>query len=108
MQKTEEQRLRHLEEMVEDIHALLIMGQDRIPGKAEFDRAIRELLKGNDKPLILFKQRGGVIPKTDPESIPKGFRIRGTQQIRNGDHGERPGSSGKLTESRPATVQALR
>lgn len=84
MHKTEEQRLCHLEEMMEDIHALLIMGQDRVPGKPEYDRAIQELLKGNSKPLALYKERGGIIPKVDPESLPARFRIRGKQQSGGG------------------------
>jgi hypothetical protein len=62
MVKTTEQRLLHLEEMLEEIHAVLIMGTDGSPGRAEYDRAIRELLKGNTKPLALYKRRGGVIP----------------------------------------------
>lgn len=82
MNKTDEQRLRHLEEMMEDIHALLIMGRDRIPGRAEYDRAIRELLRGNSKPLALYKERGGVIPKVDPESMPKRFRLQRGERIR--------------------------
>jgi len=94
MHKTEEQRLRHLEEMIEEIHAWMILGGERIPGKAEYDRAIRELLKGNSKPLELYKQRGGVIPKADPDCLQNRFR-------RCGGHVERPGVSGKPTEDRP-------
>lgn len=59
---TEEQRLKRIESMVEEIHALLIMGQAPVPGEAEYERVIEEMLKGNTKPLAIFMQRGGKIP----------------------------------------------
>jgi hypothetical protein len=62
MNKTYEQRLRHVEDLLESIHTMLVMGREAVPGRAEYDQAIAELLKGNPKPLAEFKRRGGIIP----------------------------------------------
>ena len=58
----EERRLRRLESMVEEIHALLVMGRVSTPGDAEYDLALEELAQGNNKPLAMFLRRGGKIP----------------------------------------------
>jgi len=61
-----EERLKRLETMIKEIHDFLYMGEEtgRAPDQEEFRRAIRELGRGNRRPLQLYIQRGGKIPKT--------------------------------------------
>ena len=63
-QSTEE-RLNRMESMIQEIHAMLVMGQSVAPGEAEYRIVVQEGLKGNTKPLAEYLKRGGRIPKHD-------------------------------------------
>jgi len=65
MQRTIEQRMKVLEEMIAEIHACVVMGQAAVPGEAEYRRAIDAAVDGNMKPLSLYLSRGGVVPKAE-------------------------------------------
>ena len=60
---TVEQRLTKLETMIAEIHAV-VTGRERIDGidMPAYRRAIRELARGNSKPLDIYMRRGGQIP----------------------------------------------
>ena len=60
-----EDRLARLETMIREIHDFLYAGDDgsRARDEEAFRRAVRELGKGNRRPLQLYIQRGGKIPK---------------------------------------------
>lgn len=58
-EKTDSQRLKALEEMVQEIHALLVMGQVSTPGEEEYKRALAALEEGNNALLAAYIRRGG-------------------------------------------------
>jgi hypothetical protein len=70
--KTIEQRMRDMErgfeavkEMVSEIHARIVLGKKIVPGKAEFDRAIEAIMRGDNGPMDIYLQRGGELPALD-------------------------------------------
>jgi hypothetical protein len=65
--KTIEQRIKALEEMVTEIHAVTVMGQVPAPPDAEkWRRAYDAFLAGDKAPLSLcLKLSGGIVPKAE-------------------------------------------
>ena len=63
---TVEQRLDKLETMVAEIHAA-VTGREKngCVDMTAYRLAIRELARGNNKPLDLYMKRGGKIPARD-------------------------------------------
>ena len=67
MPRTLEHRMKALEEMITEIHAVLILGKTPAPLDAEqWRRAFAALLEGDKQPLSLcLKRSGGHVPKTE-------------------------------------------
>lgn len=65
--KSLEQRMKALEEMVTEIHAVLVLGKTPAPLDAEQWRsAYNAFLEGDKQPLSLcLKRSGGHVPKTE-------------------------------------------
>lgn len=64
--KSIEQRIKTIEEMIAEIHAILVMGKAPAPpGAAEYKRAIEAMAEGNMAPLTLYLRRGGIVPKAE-------------------------------------------
>jgi hypothetical protein len=57
------QELHDLRIMISEIHAVLTMGR-------EYDRAIKQFVKGNKKPLDDFIKKGGMPPGMDTGASP--------------------------------------
>jgi hypothetical protein len=64
-----EKRIKRLEEMVAEIHAVIVLGKEGLPpGDAVRDRAVSEFLAGNRAMLDLYIARGGKpYPNGKPE-----------------------------------------
>lgn len=64
-EKTLEERIARLEARVAELHDIIFTGraEERRVDHVAFQRAIRELARGNRKPLELYLKRGGKIPK---------------------------------------------
>jgi hypothetical protein len=62
-----EERFAKLEAMVKEIHDFIFAGHEgeKARDEAFFRRAIRELGKGNRKPLEIYLKRGGKIPRAE-------------------------------------------
>lgn len=57
---TFEQRLRRLEEMVAEIHAIVVMGKAEVPpGDLQYKQALKDMLAGDPRTLDLYVRRGG-------------------------------------------------
>ena len=102
MNRTIEQRIRSLEEMVADIHAVLILGKPPAPLDAEqWRRAYNALLKGDVAPLRLCLERsGGIVPKTET-IFPEAAAQRGGS---NASRRYRPSASGGDAGRRSANL----
>ena len=62
MAKTIEQRIAIIEEMIIEIHSVLVMGKTSPPpGLSEYRRAIEALVDGDKKPLADYMRNGGKI-----------------------------------------------
>jgi hypothetical protein len=57
------ERLERIEAMLWELLRVLCPDRDNGIGPASYERAIRELAKGNRKPLTSYVKRGGKIPK---------------------------------------------
>ncbi len=64
---TEKQKLDRIFEMISEMHAVITMSASAkgTPGEAEYQRAVREMLKGNTAVLTEFLKRGGKIIKKE-------------------------------------------
>jgi hypothetical protein len=62
-----EDRFAKLEAMVKEIHDFIFAGDDseKSTHRARFRRAVRELGKGNRKPLEVYLKQGGKIPRAE-------------------------------------------
>jgi hypothetical protein len=63
-QLTVEERLEHIEVLLERLY-IAFVGEDKPKGNIDevaYRNAIRELSRGNKKPLALYMQRGFAIP----------------------------------------------
>lgn len=65
--KSLEQRIRQIEDMITEIHAVVVMGKTPAPpGAEEYKRAIEEMADtGGTALLSLFLKRGGIVPKAE-------------------------------------------
>jgi hypothetical protein len=89
-----EQRLRVLEEMVTEIHAVLVMGKTPAPpGAVEYKRALEAMTEGDMAPMTSYLRRGGEVLKAET-IYPEAAMQRGRK--------------GKPTAGRQTPVQALR
>jgi hypothetical protein len=64
------QELQDLRIMISEIHAVLTMGRETKPGQYEYDRAIKQFVRGNKKPLEDFLKKGGTPPGLDTGASP--------------------------------------
>jgi hypothetical protein len=64
------QELHDLRIMISEIHAVLTMGREIKPGQHEYDRAIKQFVRGNKKPLEDFLKKGGTPPGLDIGASP--------------------------------------
>lgn len=63
MSMTDSERLARIEAMVEEMYSRVCPEKESRAGQDTYERAIRELARGNKKPLRAYMQRGGKIPK---------------------------------------------
>ena len=64
--KTLEQRMKALEEMIAEIHAVTVMGQAPTPpGAEEYKRAVEAAVDGDMTPLSRYLKRGGQVFKAE-------------------------------------------
>jgi hypothetical protein len=56
------QELHEIKIMISEIHAALTMGHQIRPGQYEYERAVKQFVRGNKKPLDDFIKKGGTPP----------------------------------------------
>lgn len=87
--KTIEQRMAAIEKMnsemyacIRELHAFILLGKTPPPpGRADYDRAIDALARGNRKPWELYRSRGGEILGEDEDNSGASARRPGQNQI---------------------------
>lgn len=61
-----EARIRKLEDMIADIHAVLVQGREPSPpGLEEYRGALDAMAEGDMMPLKSYLKRGGIVPKAE-------------------------------------------
>jgi hypothetical protein len=81
--KSIEQRLKIIEEIISEIHAVLVLGKaPAAPDAEQWRRALDAFLEGDKEPLSLcLKRNGGIVPKAET-IYPEAAEQRGGQTSR--------------------------
>jgi hypothetical protein len=92
-----ERRIQAIEDMIAEIHAVLVLGREPAPpGVEEYLRALQALETGDKSPLTSYLKRGGKVPKAET--------ILGTAAMQRGPARRRA----NLPPAARIPVQALR